>query len=95
MLTGNVMRYFIAPTLLSMSLMLAACGQKQQDPIPVTPKPQVGRAETQGIRNTDAIGYSGSAIANKVDSALNANDAQKDRMDQALQSSEGNSPDPK
>jgi PBP1b-binding outer membrane lipoprotein LpoB len=74
------------------SLMLASCSQ-QEDPQPPPVKKQ-GRAETQGIRNTDAIGYSGSAIANKVDGALNASDQQKQKMDQALQNAEKPQPDP-
>jgi len=81
------MRHFIVPALLTISLSLAACGSSQQDP-PPPPKAQQGRAETQGIRGTDAIGYSGSAIANKVDGALNANDGQKAKTDQALQGAE-------
>jgi hypothetical protein len=77
---------------LAVGLMLAACS-RQQDPQPPPVKKQ-GRAETQGIRNTDSIGYSGSAIANKVDGALNANDQQQQKMDQALQNAEKPQPDP-
>jgi hypothetical protein len=51
---------------------LVAC-QKDEPPPVETPKAQ-GRAETKNIRNTDAIGYSGGAIADKVDSALDKND---------------------
>lgn len=80
------MRHLIMPGLFTMSLLLAACGSSQQEAPP--PKAKEGRAETQGIRNTDAIGYSGSAIANKVDGALNANDQQKAKTDQALQNAE-------
>ena len=47
-------------------LMLTACSAQEEPP--------PGRAETQSIRNTDAVGYSGSAIADKVDGALNATD---------------------
>ncbi|MGH8506774.1 MAG: hypothetical protein ACRETM_12545 [Stenotrophobium sp.] len=61
---------------------LAACNAAPPPPAPKA-APQ-GRVETRGIRNTDAIGYSGSAIANKVDAALDANDAQKQKMDDAL-----------
>ena len=56
------------------SLVLAACSSKDEPPPP--PKEKEGRAETQSIRNTQAIGYDGKAIANKVDGALNANDEQ-------------------
>ena len=80
------MRDLTMPGLLAVSLLLGACGSSQQEAPP--PKAQQGRAETQGIRNTDAIGYSGSAIANKVDGALNANDQQKAKTDQALQNAE-------
>ena len=81
----------VAIALLTATLLLASCS-RQEDPTP--PAPQQGRAETQGIRNTDAIGYSGSAIANKVDGALDANDEQKKKMDQALQNSDKSQPDP-
>ncbi len=50
---------------------LAACGGKEP---PAEPKKAEGREETKNIRNLDNIGVSGSAIANKVDGALNAND---------------------
>ena len=45
---------------------------------------QQGRSETQGIRNVDVLGYSGGGIANKVDGALDANDARKAELDAAL-----------
>ena len=53
--------------------LLAACGKDEPPP---PQKPPEGRTETQSIRNTEAIGYSGKAIANKVDDALNKNDEQ-------------------
>lgn len=81
------MRNFITLGLLTISLLLAACGQKQDDTA-TKPKPQVGRDETQGIRRTDSIGYSGSAIANKVDGVLNENDQKKSRMDQMMNAQE-------
>ena len=68
--------------LAALALSLAAC--KPSPPPPAPKAPVQGRAETQGIRNTDAIGYSGSGIANKVDAALDANDTQKQKMDDAL-----------
>lgn len=79
------MRHFIVPAFIAAVALLPACGKKTPDK-PV--EPIAGRAETQGIRRTDAIGYSGSAIANKVDGALNANDNQKARTDQALENAE-------
>jgi hypothetical protein len=45
-----------------LAVMLAACGSDE-------PPPQ-GRAETQAIRNTDAVGAGGAAVADKVDGAL-------------------------
>jgi predicted small lipoprotein YifL len=86
--TEDVMRQIIAPALIAASLLLSACGEKAPE-VPDAPvKPKVGREETRGIRSTDAIGYSGSAIANKVDGALNTNDNQKEKTDQALQNAE-------
>jgi predicted small lipoprotein YifL len=86
--TENVMRQIIAPALMATSLLLSACGEKQPE-VPDAPvNPKAGREETQGIRRTDAIGYAGGAIANKVDGALNANDSQKEKTDQALQNAE-------
>lgn len=79
------MRHFIVPAFIFSALLLSACGKKEPD-TPV--KPIAGREETQGIRRTDAIGYSGSAIANKVDGALNANDQQMEKTDQALKNAE-------
>jgi hypothetical protein len=54
------------------SLVLAACSSKDEPPPPA--KAQEGRAETQSIRNTQAVGYGGKAIADKVDKALKANE---------------------
>ncbi|PTU32880.1 hypothetical protein [Stenotrophobium rhamnosiphilum] len=80
------MRHILTPVFIASSLLFAACDRTP----PVTPiaqEPQ-GREETQGIRKTDSIGYAGSAIADKVDGALNANDNQKAKTDQALQNAE-------
>ena len=60
---------------------LAACGKQPEVPKPGEPQ---GRAETQPIRNTEAVGYAGDAIANKVDGALEANDARKAELDKAM-----------
>lgn len=70
---------------LMLTTVLSACGSSEPPPPAAAPQ---GRAETQGIRRTEAIGYSGNAIANKVDGALNQNDEQKKKMDEALQKSE-------
>lgn len=63
------------------ALTLSACGSSEDKAAP--PKPKQGREETKNIRATDAIGYSGSAIANKVDSTLNTNDARQQKLDEA------------
>lgn len=70
------------------ALLLGACGGKSDDAPPPPPKAKEGRAETQAIRNTEAVGYSGKAIADKVDSALNASDQNRKKAEQ--QSTEQN-----
>ena len=56
---------------------LSACEIESSDaPAPVVE----GREETRGIRNTREIGVSGDAIADRVDSALDANEAHAQRM---------------
>jgi outer membrane biogenesis lipoprotein LolB len=61
-------------------LLLAACAQDEPPPPPKEPQ---GRAETRSIRNTDAIGYQGSQIADKVDATLDANDQRIRQNDEA------------
>ena len=61
-------------------LLLAACSPPPEDP----PPSNQGRPETRGIRATEGIGYSGNAIANKVDKALDANDQRKDNLDKEI-----------
>jgi hypothetical protein len=50
-------------------LALAGCGGTEDDAGKKPPKKE-GRAETQSIRNTQAIGVNGKAIADKLDDAL-------------------------
>ena len=64
-------------------LLLAACGSSEPDTTASTPTHE-GREETRAIRNTEAIGYSGDAIADKVDAALDANDEHKKKLDEAI-----------
>lgn len=71
----------LALSLAVAAVSLAACGKQPEVPKPGEPQ---GRTETQPVRNTEAIGYSGDAIANKVDGALDANDARKDELDKAM-----------
>jgi hypothetical protein len=55
-----------------LALLLAACSS--DEPPPAEQKAPAGRAETQSIRNTEAVGYSGDAVADKVDDALKKNE---------------------
>jgi hypothetical protein len=66
---------------LVLAVLLSACGSPE-------PPPQAapeGREETRNIRNTEAIGYAGDAIADKVDGALDANDERKAKLDAELE----------
>ncbi len=68
-------------TLVVLLTALTACGKQPEAPKPGEPQ---GRAETQPIRNTEAIGYAGNAIADKVDGTLDANDQRKAELDSAI-----------
>lgn len=73
--------------LLVLAVIGAACGG-DEPPAPEQPAPQ-GRAETQTIRNTEAVGTGGAAIADKVDAALDKNDeASKKLQEEADRQSE-------
>ena len=72
----------LKPLLLVFLLLLSACGSSEDKSAP--PKSQQGREETKNIRNTEAIGYSGNAIGNKVDNALNASDERQKKLDEAV-----------
>jgi len=61
--------------ILLLALALGACSAKEEPPPPPEQPPQ-GRAETQSIRNTEAVGYSGKAIADKVDKAIKTSEEQ-------------------
>lgn len=58
--------------ILVMGLLLAACSAEEETP-PPEQAPQ-GRVETRAIRNTDAVGTGGGAIADKIDTALDKQD---------------------
>ena len=58
--------------LLVLALSLSGCGSDETPP--EQKAPPEGRAETQAIRNTDAVGTGGKAIANKIDAALDKQD---------------------
>lgn len=60
--------------------LLAGCSAAE----PETPAPAPeGREETRGIRNTENIGVSGDAVADRVDQALDANDRHREQLEQA------------
>jgi hypothetical protein len=65
-------------------VLLGGCSDSSPPPAPTAPPPTTGRDETAAIRNTEAIGVSGEAIGEKVDAALDANDARKAELDKAL-----------
>ena len=71
--TGRMKTSLFLTALLSAAMGLAAC-QKKDEPPPVEKPKAEGRAETRSIRNTQAIGYDGRAIADKVDTALDKNE---------------------
>ena len=63
---------FKLPAVAFLALATCACGGTEQPsdaPPPPAPKKE-GRPETQAIRNTQAVGVNGKAIADKVDDAL-------------------------
>lgn len=70
-------------TLMFAVLLLAGCGAPEAPP-PAEAPPE-GRAETQSIRNTDAIGYDGAAIADQVDQTLDANERRVQQTEDATQ----------
>lgn len=76
-----VLSILVAASLLG----LVGCGSAEEAP---KPRSTQGREETRNIRNTEAVGYSGGAIADKVDAALDANDQHKEQMDKAVEAQE-------
>ena len=52
------------------------------------PKPIIsdtGRPETRSVEAANAVGYNGTAMRKKLDKALDANDAEAKRMNQAAE----------
>lgn len=72
----------IRRTILFVALALLLACSAQEAPTAET-APIEGREETRALRNTEAVGYSGDAIADKVDGALDASEKRKADMDRA------------
>ncbi|WP_028080985.1 hypothetical protein [Solimonas soli] len=72
----------IVISLAAAAVLLGACHPKDKPQHVDAAAPQ-GRDETRGIRNTEAIGYAGNAIADKVDAALDANEQARRKLDDA------------
>ena len=62
--------------------LFAGCGEA---PPPAQTSSEEGRPETATIRATESIGVAGDAIGDKVDAALDVNDARKEELDKAMQ----------
>ena len=76
----------VLSTIIAASLLgLAACSRTDDPP---QPRSTQGREETRNIRNTEAIGYAGDAVADKVDAALDANEQRKQQLDEELEAQE-------
>lgn len=65
--------------LLCLGVLLASCDGGSSSN--TTSHPPQGRAETQSIRSTEAIGYAGGAVADRVDETLNAVDARHQQLE--------------
>lgn len=79
----TVMRNGFLRSGLAAALLGSACSENPP-PVPAAQEPAQGRAETQNIREIDALGYDGAAIGDKVDQVLDANDARKGQLDEAI-----------
>ncbi len=74
----NIMKKILLS--LVVASVLVAC-QKEPEPVKTMP-PDTGRAETKSIEAADAIGYNGKEIRQKLDGALDANDAHNAQLEQ-------------
>ncbi len=76
---GTTVRGMLALMLL-VSGGLVGC---HKDLPPPHPTEDHGRPETKSIEGINAVGYNGTAVRQKLDKALNANDAANKQMDEA------------
>lgn len=69
-------------SIIVLALALGACSKEPPPPKPV----DNGRPETRSLEAADAMGYNGKEVRQKVDKALDANDAniaaQREQLDQ-------------
>lgn len=72
-------------TVLLLGLALTACTRPPEES---SAAPAPDRAQTQPIRNTEAVGVAGDAVADQVDAALDANEARKQKLDAELETQE-------
>lgn len=68
-------------------LVLVASGGCER-PEPTADRPAEGRPETRHIRNVEAIGYGGDAIADKIDGAIEAQEQRPKSLEEALERQE-------
>ena len=66
---------------LALLILLTACEPSSAPKAKSSASEHEGRAETQNIRNLDAVGVPGGAIADKVDGALNAAEQRQQQME--------------
>lgn len=75
------------PLMFLLAVLAAACAPDEPPP---EQKPPVGRAETQAIRNTEAVGVPGGAIADKVDGVIEqSEDADRKLQEEAERQAAG------
>ena len=67
------------------SALLLGCGSGSSNSDNTQSSHSEGREETHNIRNTESIGYSGAAIADGVDAALDANEQRNQQLKDADQ----------
>lgn len=77
------MNAWIIAATLAAAVTLGACKQPEEERPRVDEPASEGREETRTIRNTEHIGYGGNAIADKVEGAMDAGEAARQRLDAA------------
>jgi len=81
----QIMRHWLLCSGLAAALLASACSEDPPS-VPAEQQPVPGRAETQSLREADALGYDGAAIGEKVDQILDANEARTGQLDEAIDS---------